>query len=187
MAEHPIVVDLDDFTGSMSDIGRLDDMKAEIPDFKATLFTIPGLVTRERLQRIRFAYPWIDLVPHGWMHPTSRECEKWTHAEMRACLAACDNLGLVDGFTRGWKAPGWLLSDSCYDVLLEQGYWLADQIRNRDRRPSGLKVYELDRREKIHGHLGHRGGHNDNELEYLVPSLLKLKNAQFGFVRDFVK
>jgi len=89
--------------------------------------------------------------------------------------------------SRGWKAPGWQLSDECYEILLEHGYWLADQVYNRPRRPVGLRVYELTSSNRIHGHLGHLGGHNPNELEFLWQGLLSLTDEKFGFVKDFVK
>jgi len=182
MSEHPIVVDLDDFTGSHRDCGRLISIKLKVPDFKVTLFTIPGRISQSRIRQVRASYPWIDLVPHGLMHTTSRECERWSHSAMRACLQTFEGWP----FTRGFKAPGWQLSDACFEVLHEAGYWLADQDYNRPRRPEGMRIYELDRPEKIHGHLGHLGGHNANELDYIAPRILELRDCEFGFVKDFV-
>ena len=46
-----------------------------------------------------------------------------------------------DCFTRGFKAPGWQISDACYDVLLERGWWVADQHLEDQRRPAGLRTY----------------------------------------------
>lgn len=183
MSEHPIVLDLDDFTGEDQDVLRLVQLKTQIRDLRITLFTIPGRISQRRVQALRHDADWIDLVPHGLMHPHPRECENWNHSTMRSCLKAFEGWP----FTRGFKAPGWQLSDACYEVLHEVGYWLADQQYNRHRRPEGMGIYELDRPEKIHGHLGHMGGHNANELEYLIPQLLELKDREFGFVRDFVK
>ncbi len=183
MSGDPIIVDLDDFTGSAPDLVRLLSLKAQIPGFRVTLFTIPGRISQARVKEVRENYDWIDLVPHGLMHTDAHECEHWHHSAMRACLAHCNGWP----YTRGFKAPGWLLSDACYEVLHEQGYWLADQVYNRARRPSGMGIYELDAPNKIHGHLGHLGGHNANELEVLIPHLLGLRDREFGFVRDHVE
>ncbi len=73
-------------------------------------------------------------------------------------------------------------------ILRHAGYWLADQPYNRARRPEGLAVYELAGPNRIHGHIGHMGGHNDNALELLMPTLESLNPFRgFGFVRDYVE
>lgn len=175
-----ITLDLDDFHEHNSDWDLLVRLREEIPDFRVTLFAIPVYCTSRFIADCH-ARPWIDLVPHGWHHETSRECEAWSYDRMRAAISHYERLGFV---TKGWKAPGWQISDGCYEALFEAGYWVADQTYNNERRPKGLKAYLLDRPERIHGHIGHWKGHNDNSLEYLMPQLLALKGEQFGFVRD---
>lgn len=178
------IIDFDDFCEDNHRLPLLDQLKEKLPDFRATLFTIPGRCSSRWLREIQESRPWFDLVPHGWMHPHSRECQDWTFARMTGYLQAIKDMGL----TRGWKAPGWQISNDSYDVLLREGYWLADQPYNRARRPNGLRYYELDAAvPHFHGHIGHLGGHNDNEIEYLMPELLKLGREDFGFVRDHLK
>ena len=90
------------------------------------------------------------------------------------------------GMTKGFKAPGWQISDGMYQALLEEGYWVADQSYNNERRPKELKAYILDSGNKIHGHIGHMGGHNENEIEYLLDTILALKEKDFAFIKDVI-
>jgi hypothetical protein len=176
-----IFLDLDDFAEDNTRWDMLSWLRSQIPEFKVTLFTIPGLCSQDFIERTQLV-EWVDLVPHGWMHTTPRECEKWTYEQTAEYLSRLEPLCM----TRGWKAPGWQISDGTYRALLERGYWVADQAYNNERRPAGLRTYLLDSNTKIHGHIGHIGGHNANELEYLLPQLMGLKDQTFGFVKDCV-
>jgi len=175
-----IYLDLDDFCEPNQDWDLLEHIKRGVPGFKVTLFSIPAYCSQEFIVRMQ-AVPWIDLVPHGWLHQTSRECENWSYERMRAAISHYERLGFT---TKGWKAPGWQVSDGCYQALLDCGWWIADQAYNNHRRPAGLKAYILDRPERIHGHIGNWGGQNTNTLANLVPELFALKDEEFGFVRD---
>lgn len=124
---------------------------------------------------------WIDMIPHGFLHPTPREAEHWTYEEAYWYLEDF----MYRGFTKGFKAPGWQISDDTYRALVDLGYWVADQAYNNDRRPKALKAYILDSGNKIHGHIGHMGGHNTNEIEYLLPHILSLK-GEFLFIKDVI-
>jgi hypothetical protein len=181
-----IILDLDDFCEENS---RLDDLKclhARLPGFKVTLFMIPGRCSLPWLQRM-LDIPWMNLVPHGWRHDTSRECERWDTRTIYQYLGAIAPLGLATGF----KAPGWQISDAVYDALLNEGYWIADHLSNAHRRPKDLPLYALEDRfsgvVKIHGHIGHMGGHNANELDTFIDKLYsRTGGAQFAFARDYV-
>lgn len=105
------------------------------PEFKVTLFSVPALGS-ERFWR---SHPeWVEIAWHGWLHPTPLECAAWTRADMERYL---DEPILRWRTTDGWKAPGWQISDDSYEVLLERGWWVADQHLEDGRRPSGLRVY----------------------------------------------
>lgn len=105
------------------------------PDFRCTLFAIPGRCTEDWCRSLP---PWVELGVHGWMHTTNYECLNWTRTDMERCLAA----PLVQRyFAQGFKAPGWQISDACYEVLLERGWWVADQHLEDGRRPAGLRTY----------------------------------------------
>jgi len=105
------------------------------PEFRCTLFAIPGRCTEEWCRSLP---PWIELAVHGWWHATNYECLGWTSADMERCMAAPV---VRRYFTNGFKAPGWQISDACYEVLLERGWWVADQHLEDGRRPAGLRTY----------------------------------------------
>lgn len=173
-----IIVDLDDFRPDAS-VGTLLALKKAIPSFKATLFTIPGLCTMDFLDLWK-RLDWVSIVPHGLYHTTSRECQEWSYSFSKDYLNDIESLGLEHGF----KAPGWQISDGMYQALLEKGYWVADQTYNNHRRPTSLPVYLLDSANKIHGHLGHLGGINANELQLILPQIMERASEEFGFVKD---
>jgi hypothetical protein len=56
-------------------------------------------------------------------------------------------------FVNGFKAPGWQISDACYHVLKERGWWVADQHLEDQRRPAGLRTYFYEDGDRWHGHI----------------------------------
>lgn len=172
------IVDADDFCEGNDRLQELMLIKNQVPDFKITLFTIPGLCSKEFLDQVK-QIEWIDMVPHGWLHPDPLEAQNWSYEESTAYLDKVEPLGL----TKGFKAPGWQISDGMYQALLERGYWVADKDYNNDRRPKELKHYLLDDRNKLHFHIGHMGGHNPNEIGDFVHELSRLK-GKFQFIKD---
>lgn len=182
------IVDLDDFCPENHRLPMLEMIRREIPDFKATLFTIMGRCSGTWLQAIEKQYPWLELVPHGWMHDTARECQGWSAEDMAYYLDRVEDLHPM--VEPGFKAPGWQISDGCYQYLKLAGYWVADQAYNDARRPKEIKAYTLEPAGgfvKVHGHIGHMGGHNANELELIVESILKLKGCQFLTVGELMR
>lgn len=166
-------VDADDFCESNSNLEILERIHAKNPAFKITLFTIVGRCSDHWLKKIK-GIEWIQMVPHGFMHNSNRECQWWSYEESINYLDLISKLELVKGF----KAPGWQISDGMYQALLEKGYWVADQHYNDKRRPKGLKVfYPTDQ----HYHIGHLGGHNANAIEYFEKQLAELK-GDFNFI-----
>jgi hypothetical protein len=187
----PLVLDLDDFCQDNQGLDLLDRLRDDVggDNFRATLFTIPGRCQLEWIDRMHHDRPWLQLVPHGYKHETSRECETWSIHTMRGYLRRLQGYGLV----RGFKAPGWQLNQNIYDGLLEEGYWIADKVENRPMRPYGLLAYEIDEPRKIHGHIGHLGGHNANELSLIYGEIIAAWNrhkerlgpaATFGFASN---
>ncbi len=175
----PIIVDLDDFCDEYNELGILERIKAKLPQFRVTLFAIPARTSSVLLKRM-LSLDWVDLVPHGWEHLDNRECEHWDYRQTIECLQRAEDKGFR---TKGFKAPGWEISDACYRALLDSGYWVADHPRNTSRRPNGLRYYVHDSQRKIHGHMA---GSTRNALGHLVPYILARKENDFGFVRDAV-
>lgn len=182
-----VIVDLDDAYPGNDRLEMLEAIRREIPQFRVTLFAIPGRCALEWVRRMHQRAEWIDIVPHGWLHKTNRECENWTADDCRQRL---DDAGRRGFTTKGFKAPGWQISDGCYAELSRRGYWVADQPYNSARRPVSLPAYLLgappDGVIQIHGHVGHLNGHNANELEFLLSEIMAHRNSEFGFVRDHV-
>lgn len=174
-------LDLDDFCDENSDWELICYLGAIIPNIKLNLFTIPGKCSITFLEEMR-RYDFLNLIPHGHVHSTSRECENWSYSAAKFHLKSLEK----EGWIHGWKSPGWQISDGTYQALLEMGWWVADQEYNNDRRPEGLRVYLLDSPFKIHGHIGHWGAHNTNSLEYIFDSIAAIK-GEFGFIDDLWK
>lgn len=125
--------DLDDACDdarTREDLLRLEDLKADIPTLKVTLFTIPGRCSPKWLDEMMARYDWIDWVQHGWLHRDCYECLSWSKKDCLAALRAARSMGFT---TKGFKAPGWQISDGCYEALAEEGYWVADQEYNSKR------------------------------------------------------
>ncbi len=182
-----VVLDLDDAYPGNDRMDMLADLKREVPELKVTLFAIPGRCTRAWVREMNDT-PWIEIVPHGWMHDTNRECQHWSQQHAMWALAGAEDRGFeIDGF----KAPGWQISDGCYAALSQCGYWVMDQPYNNHRRPQGMRCYLLGEQPpgivQIHGHVGHLNGHNANELEYLVPEILSYRDAEWKFVSEVVR
>jgi len=151
------VVDFDDHQMTLNN-GRVGDLslaylfylKHLFPKFKATLFAIPARCSPHILKEIN-KLGWIELAVHGWEHNDNYECSKWTKEECLMNLSKVETQ-FGDIFVKGFKAPGWQISDGCYEALLQAGYWVADHVYNDNRRPKELPVYKLDHPWCIHGH-----------------------------------
>jgi hypothetical protein len=187
----PCVLDLDDFCEGNSALIKLDDLRYEIPLLRVTLFMIPGMCTLGWLYHVTQSRPWLQLVPHGWMHTTPRECQLWTEQDARNYLKQLQpylDSGMVQ---RGFKAPGWQISDALFHVLHNEGFWIADQDYNRSRRPHKLRYYELNPNRtditQIHGHIGHMGGHNPNELSLIMSEIETHADATFAFASEHLE
>lgn len=135
-------IDFDDFSQMNNRLDLLWQLKQVRSDFKMTAFAVPSLGSAEFWASVP---SWIELVVHGWAHPTPRECEKWDYATMDKYMRK-----VHPRFVHGFKAPGWQISDSSYTWLLQHGWWVADQDYNDERRPKELPVYKID---GFHGHI----------------------------------
>jgi len=152
-----VVFDLDDFQFTLNN-GQVGDLSlaylyyinSQFPMFKCTLFAIPNRCNPYILEEVA-KHDWIELAVHGWQHDTNYECAEMTKEE---ALELLDNVETAYGdiFVKGFKAPGWQISDGVYEALLERGYWVADHIYNEDRRPKELPAYTLAHPWCIHGH-----------------------------------
>lgn len=181
------IVDADDFYDVNSNLWLLQKIKFEIPKFKITLFTVPGKCSVDFMSRIAYdCGDWIEMVPHGWLHATSRECEDWSYYRTVRYIQHLKDYyhHLVSGF----KAPGWQISDATYKALYDYNYWVADQSYNDNRRPKELRAYVLQHDEpeitKLHYHIQNVCG---NGIAEKFDELISLdKSADFKFISEHI-
>ena len=148
--------DFDDFAQDNHKLHRLHQLKAINPLFRCTVFAVPARGTDQFWSSVP---RWIELAVHGWEHPDPYECSHWTRRQMEALL----NEPVVrQHFVNGFKAPGWQISDDCYRVLDEQGWWVADQHLEDGRRPVGLRTYMYEDG-GWHGHIQDWGSNGIDE------------------------
>lgn len=145
-----MIFDSDDFgaTHVISDMTQSHDCRdilMELKDanskFKATLFSIPGEMTPELLRWGRANSDWIEYAYHGFFHESNYECEKLTYGQMDELMRGSVIRYVEPYFVKGFKAPGWQISDGVFSWLKDHGFWVADQVNNNERRPTDLPVY----------------------------------------------
>lgn len=141
------VFDFDDHEPGNDAMPWMHRLKEINPAFKATLFAIPGLGDADFWD----SHPdWIELAVHGWLHPDAHECHDWSYER------TVDLIDLIDDdypwFVRGFKAPGWQISDDTYQALLDRKWWCADQHLEDSRRPTGLRTYFYEDGDDRHHH-----------------------------------
>jgi hypothetical protein len=153
------------------------------PAFKATLFCIPGEMTMELLMWCVDRKNYIELAWHGFFHSSNYECEKMTYEQFSEQMKLFERFPGAF-FAKGFKSPGWQISDDIYRWLKDNGWWVADQPFNRDRHPEGLKTYEIGEN-SIHTHTWNCCG---NGVYELFPELLEKVKAEteFKFVSEVV-
>lgn len=188
-----IVFDSDDFGTNhvISDMCQSHDCRDQLdkfhltnPNFRATLFAIPGEMTPELLEWCEANKNWIELAVHGFFHQSNYECEKMTYEEMSWQMQRFKPM-IEISFVKGFKAPGWQISDACFEWLYDNGWWVADQSYNDTRRPPGLKVYKIED-SGLHTHTWDCVGNGIYELEDQI--IDKIKNeTEFKFVSEMLK
>jgi hypothetical protein len=113
---------------------KLDEFHYVNPNFKATLFAIPSQMTYELLEWCKANSSWIELAVHGFTHSSNFECEKMSYEDFNILMEKYEDM--FEGFfVKGFKAPGWQISDGIYQWLADNDWWVADQSYNNNRRP----------------------------------------------------
>lgn len=122
---------------------ELDALHYANPAFKVTLFAIPGEMTPELTKWCKANSSWISLAVHGFYHTDNYECNEMTYEQFDEQMKFFEPL-LEHAFVRGFKAPGWQISDDAFRWLRDHDWWVADQAYNNNRRPPELKAYVND-------------------------------------------
>lgn len=119
---------------------QLDKLHATNPAFKCTLFAVPGEMTQELLNWCGANSSWVELAVHGFYHSSNYECEKMSYEDFDYHMSV---LGDITGgfFVKGFRAPGWQISDDAYRWLKDHDWWVADQGYNDYRRSGDLRAY----------------------------------------------
>ncbi|MEN3337127.1 MAG: hypothetical protein V7647_803 [Acidobacteriota bacterium] len=162
-----MIFDTDDLHATNHRLDLLERLHDANPLFRMTAFAVPAYCTPAFLASLP---EWIECVPHGWDHggpdcANAREAEHWTYDQAIDVL-----LSAPEGMARGWKSPGWQISDGTYLALHELGYWVADQHYNDHRRPEGIRFHCEGDGDHVHTHVQNVCG---NGLEETFPALLE--------------
>src|SRR5574338_366816 len=169
-----MVFDWDDFSEDNHRYDLLLQLKELRPDFRCTLFAVPGLGSEQFWSDVP---DWIELAVHDWLHPHPYECSRWSYGRMEALL---DHPIVEEFFVQGFKAPGWQISDDCYRVLLDRGWWVADQHLEDKRRPAGLRTYFYEDG-NWHGHIQDVCGNGLEETwDRVVDMVLNAPSFEFA-------
>ena len=135
-----VVLSLDDLGFEASeDYETLLQLREKFPKFKVTLFGVPTKISQKRFEELEET-KFIQVAMHGWNHNTVEECLKWKDlAAIKNYLCwweeLCERFSCV---VKGFKGPGWKLSNEVCKVLNERGWWIAVNKK-------GLSTYCLER------------------------------------------
>lgn len=166
----------------------LESLHTINPAFKVTLFAIPGEMTQELLDWRVANNDWVELAVHGFYHTSNYECEKITYGEFNDKMIELGHI-IEPYFSKGFKAPGWQISDDVLKWLKDNDWWVADQAYNDNRRPEGLKKYIIGEDPEItsiHTHTWNCVGNGVYELYDQLVEQIK-DETQFKFISEVVK
>lgn len=140
----------------------LVELKAINPNFKATLFSIPGEMTPELSAWAQMNKDWIELAVHGFFHQSNYECSELIYEDMAFFMDEFKDI--LKYFVKGFKAPGWQISDDVRRWLKDNDYWLADHVDNGQKRLEiPMKTYVVGEN-SVHTHTWNCVGNGVYEL-----------------------
>lgn len=163
---------------------QLDKFHLANPNFKATLFAIPGEMTPELLLWCWANSSWVELAVHGLYHASNYECEKMSYREFDELMGHTTLARTFNFYVKGFKAPGWQISNDIYRWLEDHGWWVADQSYNNERRPKDLPVYIIGDN-SMHHHTWNCVGNGVYEQEEYILDRIK-DETKFKFVSEMV-
>jgi hypothetical protein len=170
-----IVVDFDDFCDESNRLDLLFRIKAKVPNFKCTLFTIPvytSLTFAEQVSKLG----WLELAFHGDFH-TTQECKTWSNMQVQAYVDKwCRNKFFVKVF----KAPHWAGNEVVYKYLTNAGFIIAE-----NKETPFKNVYQLNngKVKSVHGHIPDVCG---NGIASMYDDVCSLK-GEFYFISELPK
>jgi len=115
-----IIFNIDDFCDNEWGIMEyLNTLKNRYPDFRVTLFTVPFKISTENLL-IAKETGWIELAVHGFNHIPD-EMLILGKEEILEGFSKVD----FSIFTKGFRAPYWLLNEQVIECCNKFGLWVA--------------------------------------------------------------
>lgn len=190
-----IIFDLDDQSDQYNALPKLLELKELLPNLKVNLFTIPNKTSQALLEELK-SHDWIRLIPHGINHDTNYEFSQYTENEAIELLYNLPRRY----YDRGFKAPGWQISEGVMKALRDLDMWLATEWSdgrlngdiNGPYRPAvipNLRYYSLHELpediQSIHGHTWNTCG---NGIEEIWDQLIALpKESEFMFIDDYIE
>jgi len=112
----PIIISLDDVSLRYGGWEEIKEFHKRNPKSKFTLFVIPKGNDEEYLKEIN--KPWAELVFHGGHSGGSL---RWDKEETKKYFLEYQKYG----FAKGFKAPGWRLTDAHVGVCRELDFWIC--------------------------------------------------------------
>lgn len=129
--QQPVVFDVDDFCEVMGGISgyqvleQLDSLRANYPNFKCTLFTIPQRTSKTLLYRAS-RKDYIEIAPHGINHVPNLELKTLSPGKLREGLQALD----YSIYRKGFRPPGWYIAREHIEALNQLGMWVGLNYRD---------------------------------------------------------
>ena len=118
------VVDFDDLCDEYDPYEQLCRLKLEFPNFRVTLFAIPGRCSKALIEKYK-KLPWVELGIHGYHH-SSYECGIWDYEEAKEKIQEALDMG----FDPVFKCPGWITSRAVVDALGDMGVVAAQHFNH---------------------------------------------------------
>ena len=132
-----VALDIHDWTPTFQRLEVFLKLKEHFPNFKVSFFAIPNdrkmdygpyLIRSHLLEEAKKHLDWMQFIPHGLNHDSSREFKHIDHETMKhRILPAIKDAFWRDGlpYENGFCAPHWRWNQDVINALDEAGWWGA--------------------------------------------------------------
>jgi len=184
MENRKIVISFDDMWKGNDRWNVFEDLHNKYPNFKVTFFVNPGQCSDEFLKMIK--RDWTELVYHAENHTGSHM--SWSKEEAKERLLKNH---IEYGFVKGFKAPGWKITQNIIDACKELDFWIASLntvilnhkkiFYTRYKKGEGLSLHK-DYTE----YYGHMQSYNFNENIKELDEYCLNNKLDFKFVSEMI-
>lgn len=184
MNKKVIIASYDDLWEGNDNWSTFEEFHKKFPNFKVTFFVNPGQCSNEFLKKVNVE--WAELAYHCQNH--SGGFKHWSKDEAKQYLLKYHT---EFNFIKGFKAPGWKITQPLIDACKELGFWIASINTvpvDIDRKyytfyKKGEGLLELDTHIQYYGHLQSYNFHeNLKELEeYCLQH-----DSEFKFISEVI-